>query len=63
MTPAFIAWLDSVKITAPFTLDDARALFAMIKSAVPNARVDVYTTKGDVVHVRVDDVRRDLPIA
>lgn len=59
----FRAWLNSVVVTHPFTLADARDLYTLVKSVVPNAFVDVYTTKGDVVHVRVDgELMRDLPI-
>lgn len=51
---ALIAWLDTVTCTDPFTIADARELKAMVDQfAGPEALVDVYTTKGDKVHVRV----------
>lgn len=58
----FHTWLSGVTITAPFTLDDARALHSMVKEALPNAFVCVYQTRGAVVRVRVDDTIHDLPI-
>lgn len=64
MTPAEAgAKLGGITCTAPFTLTDAAELFALVKSTFPNAYVDVYWTRGDVVHVCVDGVLvRDLPI-
>lgn len=64
----FVAWLEGITCTSPFTVLDARAFHMMIHTtlAQPGAKVDVYTTKGDVVHVRVETERgvilRDLPI-
>jgi hypothetical protein len=56
-------WLDGITPTAPFTLGDAAELHAMIKTAMPNAYVDVYTTKGDTVHILVDGEKvRDLDV-
>lgn len=58
------AWLDTVCATKPFTVADAKELHKLIKISAPEALVDVYTTKGDVVHVRVETERgvltRDL---
>lgn len=63
---AFIEWLGSVTCTKPFTLADAAELKAMIKAAVVDGKVDVYTTKGDKVHVRIETPRgvltRDLDV-
>jgi len=52
---SFLAWLNGITPTKPFTLGDAAELHAMIRTALgANVFVDVYTTKGDKVHVRVD---------
>ncbi len=48
-------WLNGVTCTRPFTCADARELYTMIKNALPNAFVEVYTTRGDKVHVRIGD--------
>ena len=65
----FVDWLASVSCTKPFTIADARELHALIHAhpALDKAaKVDVYTTRGDVVHVRVETSRgileRNLPI-
>lgn len=55
--------LDGLTCTRPFTLEDARALYTLIKHVAPNAYVDVYTTRGDAVHVCVGDLTRDLPVS
>jgi hypothetical protein len=65
----FVAWLKSVKLTAPFVVpDDARDLRNMIKSAMPDAsvevallgarsdRVCVMVKRGDVTIARTIDV-------
>ena len=46
-------WFDAVQCTRPFTVDDAAALHGMIKADMPAYAVDVYWTKGDVIHVRL----------
>lgn len=48
-----IAWLDTVTCTKPVTVADTMEIKAMIKSAAPDAIVDVYFTRGDKVFVRV----------
>ena len=65
----FIVWLETVQCTKPFTCADAKELHTIIHNSIPAsvpAKVDVYTTKGDVVHVRVEldqrVVERELPI-
>jgi 1-aminocyclopropane-1-carboxylate deaminase/D-cysteine desulfhydrase-like pyridoxal-dependent ACC family enzyme len=59
----FHRWLDGITPTAPFTTGDAAELHAMIKTALPNAYVDVYTTRGDKVHILVDGEKvRDLDV-
>lgn len=56
-------WLDGITPTKPFTLGDAAELHAMIKTAMPDAHVDVYTTRGDKVHICIDGERvRDLDV-
>lgn len=51
---AFRQWLHSVVTTSPFTIADALELKAMIKAFVGDASlVDVYTTDGAQVFVRV----------
>lgn len=52
---AFTAWLVGVACTKPFTVADADELRKMIKKQLPKAIVDVYYTRGDKVHVRVQD--------
>lgn len=54
MSPEVLSWLDSVQCTKPLTLADARELKAALNSAVPGALVDVYWTRGDRMHVRVE---------
>lgn len=54
---AFVAWLASVTLTHPFTLDDARELFGMIRNAIDAQHIDVYTGTDDKVHVRVETER------
>jgi hypothetical protein len=68
-TDAFLTWLETVQCTKPFTLADAAELHALIHNALtpwPDTVVDVYTTTGDVVHVRVETYRgvllREIPI-
>ncbi len=52
----FNAWLAGLACTSPFTVADATELKTMIKAMCGDkALVDVYTTRGDTVHVRVDD--------
>ncbi len=59
----FARWLDTVTVTKPFTIADAAELHGMIKAMLPNAYVDVYWTRGDKVHVRVDNAPvRDLEL-
>lgn len=62
----FITWLESVTCTRPFTCADAAELKAMIKATVLDGVVDVYTTKGDKVHVRIETPRgvlaRDIDV-
>lgn len=57
MSATFAAWLDSIQCTAPFTDKDAAALYGMIHDAFAGsarrAIVDVYTTSGDKVFIRV----------
>lgn len=50
-----IPWLDTVQCTKPFTLDDALDLYNLIRQdpAGRDHSIDVYWTKGDVVHVRL----------
>lgn len=58
---SFFEWLNSVECTAPFTVHDCRALYAMIRPQVDkDAKVDVYTTRGDEVIVRVETARGTL---
>lgn len=60
------AFLDGLTCTRPFTIADATALHGLIHTVLAGAVVDVYTTKGDAVHVRVETPRsvvtRDLQI-
>lgn len=65
----FVGWLEGVTCTKPFTCADAAELHALVHQMLtpwPDTVVDVHTTRGDVVHVRVETVRgvieRDLPI-
>lgn len=59
----FNAWLAGLACTRPFTVADATELKSMIKSMCgAKALVDVYTTNGDKVHVRVDDRRWELDV-
>lgn len=61
MTPdQFVRWLEGVKLTAPFTLADASELKAMIKTAVPDASVDIHAPHGDKVFVRVATERGEI---
>lgn len=58
MTPqSFKTWLDSVQISAPFTLVDAQALYGIIHSAFAGAPrrpiVDVYALHDGKVRIRV----------
>jgi hypothetical protein len=61
-------WLDGVTATKPFTPADAKELSMLIHAMKPGGLiVDVYTTRGDVVHVRVEEVgnatiERELPV-
>lgn len=63
------AFLDGLTCTRPFTIADATALHGLIHTVLAGAVVacivDVYTTNGDAVHVRVETPRgvvtRDLP--
>lgn len=50
-----IPWLDSVQCMKPFTIDDAKDLYSMIRQdpAGQDHAIDVYWTTGDVVHVRL----------
>lgn len=55
-----LAWLDTTRCTKPFTVDDARELHTMIHQALtpwPDTVVDVFTTRGDKVFVRVETVK------
>lgn len=55
-----LAFLDTITCTKPFTVADARELHAMIHAALtpwPDTVVDVYTTSGDIVYVRIDTFR------
>lgn len=45
------AWLATVRCTVPFTTDDMRELYEMVKGYLPDYRVEVYWT--DKVYVRV----------
>ena len=47
-------WLAGITCTRPFTCADARELFDLIHGALGKAVVDVYTTSGREVHVRVE---------
>jgi hypothetical protein len=38
---AFIAWLKSIKLTPPVTIDDMRSLKAMIKGMLGEASVEI----------------------
>ena len=58
LTPAGLAdvarWLDTVRCTIPFALEDAAELKGLIKGMTPAARVEVYWLRGPaIVHVRV----------
>lgn len=58
--PDFIGWLESIRCTSPFTIVDAKELHRIIHEVLtpwPDTVVDVYTTSGDVVHVRVETYR------
>lgn len=64
---SFFDWLSSVDCTAPFTVDDCKALYDLIKPQVDkDAKVDVYTTRGDEVVVRIETpkgiVQRAIPV-
>lgn len=48
-TSSLAAWLDTVQCTAPFTVEDAKALQKMIKQAAPDALVEVYWTGGESI--------------
>ncbi len=67
MSSSLAAWLDTVTCTKPFTVPDAKELKALVDQfAGPEALVDVYTTRGDKVHVRVQFrdtvIARDLDV-
>ena len=51
MTPELAAFLDSVQCTAPFTLDDARAMHAALRE-VAKAPCEV-VLRGDDVEVTI----------
>lgn len=59
--------LKGITCTKPFTPLDARALHMLIHTSLPESgAVDVYTTRGDVVYVRVETssgaIERELPV-
>lgn len=59
--------LKGVTCTKPFTPLDARALHMLIHTSLPGSgAVDVYTTRGDLVYVRVETengtIARELPV-
>ena len=59
----FNAWLAGLACTNPFTVADAAELKTMIKGMCgERALVDVYTQRGDLVFVRVDDRRWTLRV-
>lgn len=51
-----VAWLNGLTCVAPFTVDDARELYNMLKSALGTSSiVDVHITPNpDTVHVAID---------
>lgn len=49
--PELASWLATVQCTVPFTVDDMRELYKMVKSYLPGYAVEVYWT--DKVFVRV----------
>jgi REP element-mobilizing transposase RayT len=50
---ALVAWLQTVVPTAPFTIDDAKALYEMIRAMSKDACIDVHATDGRFTHVHV----------
>lgn len=63
----FIAWLESVTLTKPFTLSDALELRTMIKHALADAvSVEVVGIHAVRVHVRIETPRgvleRDIDV-
>lgn len=54
--PELLKWLDTITCTRPFSIADAAELKAMINGALPGVKVDVYSPRGDVVHVQLDGV-------
>jgi hypothetical protein len=57
VTGAALTWLNTVRCTAPFTLDDARELYKLIKYVAAPAFVDVFTRVGDKVFIRIETAR------
>ena len=58
MNPAFLACLNAVRCTAPFTCADAKAFYDLIRGLLgEDARIDVFTRLGDKVFVRVESPR------
>lgn len=53
---ALVVWLNGVVPTAPFTLDDAKALYNMIKAMAHDSIVDVHATDArfSQVHVLIE---------
>lgn len=49
-----IAWLSTLTVTKPFTLDDAATIKNVLKTALPKATVDVHCPRGVEVFVTVD---------
>lgn len=53
-----IAALDGITCTSPWTLDDSRALYAMLKPTIASdAKLDINCPRGDQVIVEVSSPR------
>lgn len=50
---ALTAWLETVQLTKPLTLDDMRELQKLCKGQLPGALVDIYEWRPDEVTVRI----------
>ena len=57
------AWMCGLVCTAPFTIADTVECYRMIKNMMPGTLVEVYTTDGTRVFIRVDDRRWVLDVA
>lgn len=53
--------LDGLTCTKPWTLDDSRALYAMLKPTIAHdAKLDIYSPRGDQVFVTITSPRGEI---